>query len=128
MRTLNRSLVPLVVMAALGSCGFAPHNSHTSSRSPLDSTCTRVRAGIADFNDGNYEDTIKRFTDAKKFARAYASQSDSPKADDLLKAVVYYAELPADQYAEAARTSKDFAKYKAITLGQCESGGDGTLT
>lgn len=33
--------------------------------------------------------------------------------------MLYYAALDAELYPEAARSSPDFARYKAITLGQC---------
>lgn len=81
--------------------------------------CEQVRNGIDAFNRGEYDETVDRFEEALPLAQ---SQDDgSVRAGELVEAVRYYAELDADQYLEAARTSPDFAKYKAITLGQCAS-------
>lgn len=80
--------------------------------------CAEVRAGIAAFNEGDYEETIERFVAAVPLAE---DQLDgSPAADELLEAVRWYAELPAEDYPEAAISSPEFATYKAITLGQCD--------
>ncbi|QSR33380.1 hypothetical protein CFI00_0100 [Nocardioides sp. S5] len=40
-------------------------------------------------------------------------------AGQLIEAVRCYAALDAELYPEAARSSPEFAKHKAITLGQC---------
>lgn len=79
--------------------------------------CEEVRTGIAAFNDGDYDGTIEHFEAALPLAE---DQDDgSAMARDLVEAVRYYAELDAQRYPEAARSSAEFAKYKAITLGQC---------
>jgi hypothetical protein len=49
---------------------------------------------------------------------AEGQDDGSALAGDLVDAVRYYAGLAAEDYPEAARTSAEFAKYKAITLGQ----------
>lgn len=81
-----------------------------------------VRAGIDAFNLGDYETTVEHFAAAVPLAE---KQDDGSKtAADLVEAVRYYAGLEAGQYPEAARSSPDFAKYKAITLGQCRPVGE----
>ena len=79
--------------------------------------CEEVRTGIDAFNDGDYDGTVEHFEAAVPLAEA--QDDGSAMAGDLVEAVRYYAELDAEQYPEAARSSADFAKYKAITLGQC---------
>ena len=79
--------------------------------------CAEVRTGIAAFNDGDFDATVEHFEAAVPLAEA--QDDGSAKAADLVEAVRYYAELAADRYPEAARSSPQFAKYKAITLGQC---------
>ena len=64
-------------------------------------------------------ETIDHFRKALPLAVDEAKDDDSKKAADLVEAVSYYADLDAEKYPEAARSSADFAKYKAITLGQC---------
>ena len=81
--------------------------------------CAEVRAGIGAFNDGDLETTVERFRQAVPLAVAQAEKDDSKEAADLVEAVKYYADLDPSAYPEAARSSADFAKYKAITLGQC---------
>lgn len=79
--------------------------------------CAEVRAGIDAFNVGEFDETVERFEAALPLAE---EQDDGSRmAADLVEAVRYYAELDAEAYPEAARTSPDFAKYKVITLGQC---------
>ncbi len=79
--------------------------------------CDEVRTGIAAFNAGQYDETVARFEAALPLAE---EQDDgSVLAQQLVEAVRYYAELDAELYPEAARSSPEFAKYKAITLGQC---------
>ncbi len=85
-------------------------------------TCEDVRAGIALFNANDYAGTVEEFVRAEPTAIALADRSSSPDADELLDAVEYYANLAPADYPEAARSSADFAKYKAITLGQCTDG------
>jgi len=88
----------------------------------MDKTCVEVRSGIDAFNAGDFSSTVSHFEKAELLAEAYVKASDDDDADDLLEAVRYYADLPTKSYLEAARTSPDFARYKAITLGQCADG------
>ena len=111
----------------------APETSTSPSApsSPSDHTavvdseaCEEVRTGIAAFNLGDYDETVAHFEEALPLAE---QQDDgSGPASDLIEAVRYYAELDAELYPEAARSSAEFAKYKAITLGQCMPVGDET--
>lgn len=79
--------------------------------------CEEVRAGIDAFNLGDFEGTVEHFEDALPLAE---EQDDgSAAAEQLVDAVRYYAELRPGRYPEAARSSPDFARKKAITLGQC---------
>ena len=79
--------------------------------------CDKVRTGIEAFNLGDYDGTVEHFEAAVPFAE---EQDDgSTKAGQLVEAVRYYAALDAEAYPEAARSSPEFARYKAITLGQC---------
>lgn len=86
--------------------------------------CDEVRAGIDAFNVGEFDETVKHFQAALPLAE---EQDDgSVLASQLIEAVRYYAELDAELYPNAARSSPEFAKYKAITLGQCVAGDDET--
>jgi len=86
--------------------------------------CEEVRTGIAAFNVGEFDETVEHFEEALPLAE---EQDDgSVQASQLIEAVRYYAELDAELYPEAARSSPEFAKYKAITLGQCMPAGGGT--
>ncbi len=67
---------------------------------------------------------MAQFRLALPLARSQAREDPSPAADDLVRAVTYYAELPPAEYAESARSSPDFARNKEITLGQCVSVGN----
>ena len=79
--------------------------------------CEEVRTGIEAFNLGDYDGTVEHFEAALPLA---LEQDDgSTMASQLIEAVRYYAALDAELYPEAARTSPEFEKYKAITLGQC---------
>ena len=83
-------------------------------------TCAEVRSGIEAFNLGEFDETVEHFEKALPLAQ---EQDDgSVPASQLVEAVRYYAELDAELYLEASRSSPEFAKYKAITLGQCMSG------
>ena len=84
--------------------------------------CEEVRTGIEAFNLGDYDGTVEHFEAALPLAEA--QDDGSTTAGELVEAVRYYAELDADDYLEAARTSPEFAKNKAITLGQCMPVGD----
>ncbi|PUA80361.1 hypothetical protein C7S10_14640 [Nocardioides currus] len=79
--------------------------------------CDEVRQGIDAFNLGRYDETVEHFENAVPLAEEQDDGSEA--ASQLVEAVRYYADLAAGLYPEAARTSPDFAKYKAITLGQC---------
>ena len=79
--------------------------------------CEEVRTGIAAFNRGDYPGTVEHFEAAVPLA--VAQDDGTERAAQLIEAVRYYAELDAGLYPEASRSSADFAKYKAITLGQC---------
>ena len=83
--------------------------------------CGEVRAGIDAFNAGDYDETVTRFEAALPLAE---QQNDGsvPASQLPIEAVRYYAELDGELYPEAARTSPEFATYKAITLGQCVAG------
>ncbi len=96
--------------------GTPPDPGAGSSGSPA---CAEVRDGIRAFNAGDYPETVAHFRAALPIARAEADTDPSSRADDLLEAVQYYADLAPEDYPEAARSSAEFAKYKAITLGQC---------
>jgi hypothetical protein len=78
-----------------------------------------VRAGIDDFNTGDFDGTVGHFRAALPLARAQAAKDGSSSAQDLLAAVRYYADLAPKDYLRSAASSPGFAKYKAITLGQC---------
>ncbi len=86
--------------------------------------CEEVRTGIDAFNVGEFDETVEHFEKALPLAE---EQDDgSVLASQLIEAVRYYAELDVELYPEAARSSPEFAKYKAITLGQCMLGEDET--
>lgn len=82
--------------------------------------CAEVRAGIDAFNNGDFEETVERFEAAVPLVED--QDNGSPAYDQLIEAVRWYADLPAHDYPEAAQSSADFQKYKAITLGQCVAG------
>ena len=108
-------------LALLAGCsGTSGAGSDAATTTPVDAdACTEVRAGIDAFNLGDYNETIGHFRKAVPLAVDRAKDEDTPEAADLLEAVKYYADLDPEQYPDAARSSEDFAKYKAITLGQC---------
>jgi len=87
--------------------------------------CDEVVRGIDAFNDGQLEETVRHFELAEPLAASEADAADSRAADDLLEAVRYYADLPPEDYLEAAASSPEFARYKAITLGLCAPGPPG---
>lgn len=106
-----------------GSAPVDPETSPIPSPSSgaaevLDSeACTEVRAGIDAFNVGEFDETVDHFQTALPLAE---EQDDgSLQASQLIEAVRYYAELDAELYPEASQSSPEFAKSKAITLGQC---------
>ncbi len=81
-----------------------------------------MRLGIDAFNQNDYAETVRHFEKAKKPAKINAQVDPEPEADALLDAVEYYANLDPADYPEAARSSENFARNKAITLGQCTDG------
>lgn len=129
-RTFVVAIATAVVVALAGGCtgevassDSDDRRSQTPSPRPGDTAvidseaCEQVRTGIAAFNVGQYDETVARFEEALPLAE---EQDDgSVPASELIEAVRYYAELDAELYPEAARSSPEFAKYKAITLGQC---------
>jgi hypothetical protein len=136
-----RLILALLLLFGLSACSFEresptadPTRQPTSSPSAPDSdaptqpdasdtkACEEVRAGIGAFNAGEYERTVEHFRLALPLAREQFRSNPSGAADDLVEAVTYYAELAPEEYPESARSSAEFAKYKAITLGQCVSG------
>lgn len=84
--------------------------------------CAEVRAGIDDFNQGEFAGTVMHFRLALPLAEQQARSRPSRSARDLVDAVTYYAELAPEDYPQSAGSSMEFAKYKAITLGQCVAG------
>jgi hypothetical protein len=144
-----KPLLALLVIVVLGACSSggtsssasaahpsAPSASATPTVPPVDppssgsggqpdasgtETCAEVRAGVDAFNRGDLTDTVDHFRKAVPLARARAATDGLDSSADLLEAVEYYAELPPQRYLRAAATSPAFARYKAITLGQCVS-------
>jgi hypothetical protein len=130
MRTVVAAIATATVVALAGGCtggsGAEPQETddRPSATTPekdvpvVDSeACAEVRTGIAAFNEGDYDGTVEHFEAAVPLAEG--QDDGSAMAGDLVEAVRYYAELDAEEYPEAARSSPQFAKYKAITLGQC---------
>lgn len=136
-----RHLTAVLLVALLVGCGAGEsspgvstsensQNSETPSPdapspdAPTSATaCAEVRAGIAAFNDGDYDETVARFRDAVPLAETEAEEADAgadaDAAELLLEAVEYYADLAPEDYLESSQTSPDFERYKQITLGQC---------
>jgi hypothetical protein len=103
----------------------APDAGPDAGSQPADpgrSACEEVVAGINAFNAGDFDETVARFEQAVPLAEAEDAAAGTLASADLLEAVRYYAELAPEDYPEASLTSRDFATYKAITLGQCLSG------
>jgi hypothetical protein len=120
--------VPPVLLGACSTGGDPPSaepSSSTTTEPDASATraCAEVRAGIDDFNLGDFQGTVAHFQAAVPLARTQAHEDSSPAADDLLEAVTYYAELAPADYPSASATSPDFAAYKEITLGQCVAPG-----
>ena len=123
-RTFLVATMTAVVVALAGGCSGDGGGGSSSAEPPeadvpvVDSeACEEVRTGIEAFNLGDYEGTVEHFETALPLVEG--QDDGSRQAMDLVEAVRYYAELDAEQYPEAARSSPAFAKYKAITLGQC---------
>ncbi len=146
MSLLLRAAALVLAAATLGACasdesgtvGTASMLTPAPSQSPQDPTpdpapdggsdavakdaCDEVAAGIGAFNAGDLEQTVASFERAVPLAEAEDAEADTRESADLLEAVRYYADLAPQDYPEASVSSPDFARYKAITLGQCLSG------
>ncbi len=119
----------VLLLLVLCGCSGAPSDppagaaSAEATADPVDSAaCEQVRAGIAAFNQGDYEETVARFVGAVPLAEEQVDGSVA--ADELLEAVRWYAALPAERYLAASRGSAEFERYKQVTLGQCMPVGD----
>lgn len=124
LRHLTTRLIALVILAAVAACGSSDPKvdpiAKLSAKTLGAKTCVEVRAGIDAFNDHDFTSTMSHFKKAEVFAKIYYEKAQGPGSSSLLQAVDYYAHLPPKAYPEAARSSADFARFKAITLGQCE--------
>ncbi len=123
-----KPLLAIVLLVCLGACSTggrapAPGGSSAPAVATKAGVCVEVRAGIDAFNQGDFQKTVAHFRTALPLAEAAAARDHSRDADDLAEAVKYYAELAPDAYPESSRTSSSFARYKQITLSQCEGGG-----
>jgi hypothetical protein len=127
-----RVALVVAVLALLTACavgddaspGAAPSSSASSSSAPPGATaCDEVVAGIDDFNLGDFEGTVGHFRAAVPLAEAEVDGSRDSEL--LLEAVRYYADLPPEDYLEASASSPEFARWKAVTLGQCAPGPGG---
>lgn len=116
--------MPFMAVAFLAACGSSGSDSDDvatlSPRTLGAKTCVEVRAGIDAFNNHDFQGTQAHFKRAEVFAKLYYKKAQGAGSSTLLQAVDYYAHLPPKAYPEAARSSADFARFKAITLGQCE--------
>ena len=118
-----RPFAACAALIVLAGCGLGPFGpAQDSIDDAAAETCFEVRSGIDAFNEKNYTGTVDHFIKARPLAKRYAELSDDKKADDLLEAVEYYADLPAKEYPRAFANSRRFLEFKRITLGQCESG------
>ncbi|MEO6606621.1 MAG: hypothetical protein ABIN55_13545 [Aeromicrobium sp.] len=116
-------LVAVALLLALAACGSNAKTDDEPTAAELQQQiCIEVRKGIDAFNDSDYAETVRHFEKAKAPAKVHAKVDPEPEADALLDAVEYYANLDPSDYAEAARTSQNFARNKEITLGQCTDG------
>lgn len=121
MRFVTAAALLVLVSACSGGSERSDSPELTAAQA-VQQACEEVRAGIDDFNRQDYVATVEHFEAAKAPAAVYADVDRAPEADDLLEAVEYYADLAPDDYPEAARSSKRFARNKAITLEQCVAG------
>ena len=130
-----RLLLASLLIVGLSACSSDPESpSATPSREPSASpstrdpspskACAEVRAGIDAFNTEEYANTVAHFRLALPLAEDQAREKPSEAADDLVEAIRYYAELAPEDYPKSAISSPEFAKYKAITLGQCSPVGE----
>jgi hypothetical protein len=131
-RLTGAAIVLVLALAGCSGSGDRPSADPPSSTSTPDDdvpvadspACDEVRAGIDAFNAGDFEGTVGHFEAAVPLAEAQDDGSEA--AGDLVDAVHYYADLDAEQYLDASESSPEFAKYKAITLGQCAQEDDGS--
>ncbi|MCW2846645.1 MAG: hypothetical protein JWR90_619 [Marmoricola sp.] len=134
-----RLLIAILLMAALTACSDGsndgPSPSAHATRKPSPSApespspaqpdasgtkaCAEVRAGIDAFNAHEYASTVAHFKLALPLAKSQFRAKPAGAAEDLVEAVTYYAVLAPEDYPVSALSSSQFAKYKAITLGQC---------
>ncbi len=141
-RTAVLVLLPVLVACGGPAPGGDPGPSPSRSASPAPGpegseddppgaapartpACAEVRAGIAAFNEGDFDETVARFEEAVPLAEDQLDGSE--RADQLLEAVRWYAALPPEDYAEAAVSSQEFQVYKDITLSQCDPVPDGPV-
>jgi hypothetical protein len=115
------ALLLALVGCSNGSDAPSTTKPSLSAAEAVQATCREVRAGIDEFNRDDYAGTVEHFEKAKIPAKVYAKVNKEPEADALLDAVEYYANLSPENYPEAARSSENFARNKAITLEQCAS-------
>lgn len=122
---MKRALAVIAFLGLVSGCSVdgSAVRSGTSASDPDTRACDEVVAGIDAFNVGDLDETVRHFELAVPLAEAEAAADDSEAAAALLDAVRYYAELPAEDYPEAASSSPEFARNKAITLGLCEYDG-----
>ena len=133
--------VPVALLAAACSLGgpvgvrAALRRLHAGSGPMSTPACAEVRAGIDEFNAQDFDAPSRTSARPCRSPRTRPTTTRPPQAEDLLEAVRYYADLAPEDYLEASASSPEFAKYKAITLGQCaspagpsESPGPGTDT
>lgn len=96
-----------------------------AGRDPGTAACAEVKAGVDAFNEGDFTESVARFRAAVPLAEERAEEYPSRRADLLLEAVRWYADLPPEDYPEASRESERFARYQRITLAQCVVGSPG---
>jgi hypothetical protein len=99
-----------------------PSTGPSEGAGPGATACDEVVAGIDAFNAGDLDETVAAFERAVPLAEAEDAAAGTRASGELLDAVRYYALLPAEDYPAAAATSPEFARFKAITLGQCVAG------
>ena len=111
---------------SLGDPSETPDGGGSQDDPTVRTACDEVVAGIAEFNQGDFRGTVRRFEKAVPLAKSELEDAEDGAADaaaDLLEAVQYYADLAPRDYPEASLTSTEFRRYKAITLGQCLADG-----
>ena len=133
-----KALAAVVLVATLTACSGSDDDGPTAAPDPTGSAssaapgpevdlastdvCDLVRQGIDAFNVGDLDGTIDLFEEAEPLAEDLAADEPSDDTETLLDAVRYYAELPADEYAEANESSPEFLRFKDFTLVECAYG------